>query len=153
MKRTFRKKQKNTTRKLQNNSSKKILQNFENEITTVFFENLLMIKLFHWKTYSYSTHKATDELYGSINENMDKFMEVLLGKSEIRIDLSKKKSISLMDVKTKEDLIVKIESFKSYLVSLTNNKAMKLMTNTDLLNIRDEILGNVNQFLYLLSLK
>jgi hypothetical protein len=27
------------------------------------------------------------------------------------------------------------------------------MTNTDLLNIRDEILGDMNQFLYLLSFK
>jgi len=27
------------------------------------------------------------------------------------------------------------------------------MTNTDLLNIRDEILGDMNQFLYLLTFK
>jgi hypothetical protein len=36
---------------------------------------------------------------------------------------------------------------------LTNHKAMKIMSNTDLLNIRDEILGDMNQFLYLLSFK
>jgi len=52
-----------------------------------------------------------------------------------------------------EDLKKEIYSFKGYLASLNNNKAMKQMTNTDLLNIRDEILGDLNQFLYLLSFK
>ena len=27
------------------------------------------IKLYHWKTYSYATHKATDDLYSKIGEN------------------------------------------------------------------------------------
>ena len=47
----------------------------------------------------------------------------------------------------------KIDSFKGYLVGLTNNKGLSSMTNTDLLNIRDEILGDMNQFLYLLTFK
>ena len=46
-----------------------------------------------------------------------------------------------------------INYFKSYLVSITTNPAIRLMSNTDLLNIRDEILGNLNQFLYLLTFK
>ena len=33
-----------------------------------------MIKLFHWKTHSYSTHKATDELYSKLNDDIDKFV-------------------------------------------------------------------------------
>ena len=52
-----------------------------------------------------------------------------------------------------EQLKSKIESFKSYLVGLTNHKSLGSMTNTDLLNIRDEILGDMNQFLYLLTFK
>jgi DNA-binding ferritin-like protein len=114
---------------------------------------LLLIKLYHWKTHSYATHKATDELYSKFNENMDKFIEVLLGKSGVRIDLMNKKQISLCDLNNQTQLIGKINSFKAYLVNLTNNKAMKIMTNTDLLNIRDEMLGDMNQFLYLLSFK
>jgi hypothetical protein len=84
---------------------------------------------------------------------MDKFIEVLLGKSGMRIDLTNKKQISLHDLSSLSDLINKVNIFKSYLVNLTNNKAIKLMTNSDLLNIRDEMLGDMNQFLYLLSLK
>jgi len=129
------------------------LSSFQKEITITFLEMLLMIKLYHWKTHSYPTHKATDELYSKLNENIDHFIEVLLGKSGERIDLTKQKSIKLIDLSSAEDLKKKIQSFKGYLTSLNYNKALKQMTNTDLLNIRDEILGDLNQFLYLLTFK
>jgi DNA-binding ferritin-like protein len=141
------------TRKNIPSSKSSVLQNFEREITVNFFEMLLLIKLFHWKTYSYATHKATDDLYSKFNEHMDKFIEVLLGKTGMRIDLTSKKQISLYDLSNTTQLIGKVNSFKSYLVNLTNNRAMKIMSNTDLLNIRDEMLSDMNQFLYLLSFK
>jgi hypothetical protein len=136
-----------------NMGSKSIMKNFEREITVYFFEMLLLIKLYHWKTYSYATHKATDDLYSKFNEHMDNFIEVLLGKTGMRIDLVNKKQISLYDLNNHTQLINKINLFKGYLVNLTNNKAIKQMSNTDLLSIRDEILGDMNQFLYLLSFK
>ena len=129
------------------------IKKFQKEITVIFFEMLLMVKLFHWKTHSYATHKATDELYSKLNEDIDKFIEILLGKTGSRIDLMGQKSIPLIDLNSQEQLKSKIESFKSYLVGLTNNKGLSSMTNTDLLNIRDEILGDMNQFLYLLTFK
>jgi DNA-binding ferritin-like protein len=134
-------------------NSNKIMQEFQKEITVVFFEILLMIKLFHWNTHIYATHKATDELYSSFNENMDKFIEILLGKSGSRIFLSDKKHIRLEYLDSTDKLKNDIDKFKSYLVNLDNHKAIKSMSNTDLLNIRDEILGNMNQFLYLLTFK
>ena len=132
---------------------KHLLDKFQKEITIVFFEILLMIKLFHWKTHSYPTHKATDELYTSFNGNMDKFIEILLGKTGSRIHLMNQKQIRLVDVENQDKLKLKIESFKSYLVNLNKNPAINSMSNSDLLNIRDEILGNMNQFLYLLTFK
>jgi len=146
-----RKKRGGATRK--NRPSKSSSSSFEKEVTIKFFEMILMVKLFHWKTHSYATHKATDKLYDVLNDNMDKFMEVLLGKTGIRIDLMNHKSITLNDLNSQEKLKQKVEEFKRYLVSLTNNKAISSMNDTDLLNIRDEILGDMNQFLYLLSFK
>lgn len=134
-------------------SSGSSMKSFEKEITVMFFEMLLMIKLFHWKTTCFATHKATDELYTKLNANMDSFIEVLLGKTGLRIDLMSNKSIKLMDLSSQESLKREIESYKSYLVNLNDNKAMKQMTNTDLFNIRDSILGDLNQFLYLLTFK
>ncbi len=153
---------KNTKRKNNANNSftrknlvnkKQILQKFEKEITVYFFEMILLIKLFHWKTYSYATHKATDELYTKLNEHMDKFIEVLLGKTGMRIDLTSQRQINLYDLNNSKNLIYKINEFKNYLVNLNENKAIKLMANYDLLTIRDEILSDMNQFLYLLTFK
>ena len=134
-------------------SSSSSNKSFKKEITIIFFEMLLMVKLFHWKTHSFSIHKATDELYSKLNDDIDKFIEILLGKTGSRIDLMGHKSISLIDLNSPDQLKSKIESFKSYLVGLTNNKGLGSMSNTDLLNIRDEILGDMNQFLYLLTFK
>jgi len=151
MVKTHRKRKVGETRK--NGKSSSSIRTFKKEITIKFFEMLLMVKLFHWKTYSYATHKATDELYSKLNDDIDKFIEILLGKTGSRIDLMGHKSISLIDLNSPDQLKSKIESFKSYLVGLTNNKGLSSMTNTDLLNIRDEILGDMNQFLYLLTFK
>lgn len=125
---------------------------FQKEITIKFLEMLVMIKLFHWKTFEYSTHKATDELYTSLNGNVDKFIEVLLGKTGLRTDLLKVKHLKMVDLSNNEQLKEKLSHFKKYLVDLKDNKFMKTMENTDLYNIRDEILSDLNQFIYLLTL-
>ncbi len=139
------------TRKRRHGSSS--LASFQKEIAVAFLEMLLMVKLFHWKTTSYATHKATDELYTKLNANIDSFIEILLGKSGSRIDLMSNKNIKLVDLSSQEALKREIETFKSYLVSLNENKAMKSMSNTDLYSIRDTILGDMNQFLYLSTFK
>lgn len=126
---------------------------FQKEISVVFLEMLLMVKLFHWKTTSYATHKATDDLYDKLNDKIDGFIEILLGKTGLRIDLMSQKNIRLIDLSTPESLKKEVNTFKNYLVSLDNNSAMRKMSNTDLYNIRDEILGELNQFLYLLTFK
>ena len=88
-----------------------------------------------------------------MNENIDSFIEVLLGKSGLRTDLMSNKHIRLVDLSSSESLKREIETFKGYLVSLNENKVMEKMSNTDLYNIRDTILGDLNQFLYLLTFK
>ena len=150
---TKREKMKSRNTRKNKYSTSSTLASFQKEITVVFLEILLMIKLYHWKTSSYATHKATDELYTKLNANIDDFIEVLLGKSGTRTDLMENKNIRLVDLSSLETLKREVDNFKSYLVGLNDNKAMKLMTNTDLYNIRDTILGDLNQFLYLLSFK
>jgi hypothetical protein len=151
MAKTYKKRGGNGTRKHRTSSSS--FAAFQKEITVIFLEILLMIKLFHWKTHSYATHQATDQLYTKMNENIDSFIEVLLGKTGIRTDLMSNKHIRLVDLSSPDSLKREIEAFKGYLVSLNDNKVMKRMSNTDLYNIRDEILGDLNQFLYLLTFK
>jgi hypothetical protein len=141
---------KSATRK---NKGSNGIHSFEKEIVVKFLETLNLVKLYHWKTHSYATHKATDELYDNINKNIDSFVEVLLGKYGGRVDLTSRKSIQLKDFASVNDFKRELETFKKFLIALNYNKALKSMSNTDLFNIRDELLGHVNQFLYLLSFK
>lgn len=151
--RTNTSRQRNRTKRSSHQVFSSSASKFQQEITVKFMEILMMIKLYHWKTHSYSTHKATDDLYSKLNENIDKFMEVLLGKTEIRTNLLNCRKISLIDLTSHEQLKREIEKCKSYLINLSENSFLLKMANTDLLNIRDEILGDLNQFLYLLTFK
>lgn len=131
---------------------------FKEEIVKMFLVLLNMVKLYHWKTCSYSAHKASDDLYDSLNKNIDNFVEVLLGKlNGKRVNLTNEKTIPLIDFPNgpsfDEDMKTEIIKVKNYLVNLDNNSFLLEMSNSDLFNIRDEILGSLNQFLYLLSFK
>jgi len=118
-----------------------------------FLETLNTIKLHHWRTHSYATHKATDELYSNVNGSIDCFVEVLLGKCQgNRVDLTTTKSIPFCDIPSPSVFHTSIVGFRDYLVSLDNRDEFKTPTNADLVTIRDELLGHVNKFLYLLTL-
>jgi hypothetical protein len=131
---------------------------FKEQLIVRFLVFLNMVKLYHWKTYNYASHKASDELYKSFNDNMDRFVEVLLGKlNGERIDLTCVNRIPLIDFPIggyfDERMKREIESFKEYLVNLEREPFMKTMSNADLWTIRDEILASLNQFLYLLTFR
>lgn len=147
---------KNFTRKNRKGQKKSVVhpgKTFPKEISLIFLETLLMVKLFHWKTTSYAAHKATDDFYTKLNANMDSFIEILLGKMHARINMENQKSIRLIDCPTLESFVQKLESFKYYLLSLDDNDYMKGSSSSDLYNIRDTIWGDVNQLLYLLTFK
>ena len=146
-------------RKMKNKSIKKYSKKMKKMGTTnrekshivrVMLEMLNVVKLYHWKTHSYSQHKATDELYGRLNENIDKFVEVLLGKDGSRIDMIEK-NIYLKDYSETSDFKQKIYEYREFLKDLSiyfDNR-----NDSDLLSIRDDILADINQFLYLLTFK
>jgi DNA-binding ferritin-like protein len=135
---------------MKNNKSKKMTNNKEkSHIIRIFLEMLNTVKLYHWKTRSYSQHKATDDLYSNLNGHIDTFVEILLGKDESRVKMLEKR-IELIDASTTTDFKSHIFKFRDF---LTNdiNMLFDSTRDTDLLNVRDEILGDINQFLYLLT--
>jgi len=126
-------------------------QSFMRGFITMMLESLIMIKLYHWKTHSFSSHKATDDLYAKLNENMDNFVEVLMGKmAGTRADFLSTKSIKMVDLSNKKQLVGRVNVIKGMLSAM--EKTIPLENATDLLNIRDEILADLNTFLYLLTL-
>ena len=117
-------------------------------VVRLFLEMLNNIKLYHWKTHSFSQHKATDDLHSKLSENVDTFVEVLLGKDESRIKLIDT-NITLLDTDNLGDFKTRIYEYRTFLQDMTYKLDAK--KDTDLLNIRDEMLGHLNQFLYLLT--
>ena len=116
------------------------------------------IKLYHWKTTSYSTHKATDQLYSDLNSKIDEFVEVMLGKPEIAYNrnfILNIQNIKLQKYNNNSDFKKEIEYYKKFMLDLSDKREFNQNNNlnVDLLAIRDEILALLNQFLYLLTLK
>jgi DNA-binding ferritin-like protein len=120
-------------------------------IVTAFLQMLNTVKLYHWKTSNYAEHKATDELYTNLNLNIDTFVEVMLGKTGSRVNLTGQTSMPLLDYTNVEDFKKEIECYKKFLNGMSADASLN--TNTDLMNIRDELLSNLNQFTYLLTFK
>jgi hypothetical protein len=140
------KSKKSNTRKIYSSSTNKYSHA---NLVIMFLRMLNTVKLYHWKTSSYAQHKATDELYSNLNSSIDSFVEIMLGKDGSRVNLTNVKSIPLHDYADLSGFKQEVDMYKEYLINLQVN-AKK---DTDLLNVRDEILGHLNQFTYLLTFK
>lgn len=118
-----------------------------------FMEMLNTIKIFHWSTLSYPSHKATDELHSKMSELVDSFIEQYIGGvggGKIPVFHGKGgHNIPFCECKSLEHFRTKLAEYKTFLVSLTE----RLDGVSELLNIRDEMLGEIDQAVYLLRLK
>jgi len=139
----------NRTKKSRKGDKKTVSNSVEQMIVVQFIEMMNTIKLFHWKTTSYPTHKATDDLHGKISASIDTFVETMLGKHGGRVNLSGTKTIALNDYSSMDAFKSEIAKYKVFLKDLNN--MLNPVNDSDLLNIRDEILGDLNQFSYLLT--
>jgi hypothetical protein len=107
------------------------------------------VKLYHWQTMSFSRHKATDDLVTSLDTNIDKFTESYMGRyGRPKMTVSTGK-IQIYDTNDKRAPQLMKEAVQWLTKSLP-----KLLSkdDTDLLNIRDEILGDIQQARYLFTL-
>ena len=117
------------------------------EITTIIFKLIEMeqqLRVFHWQTKSFARHKAFGDTYAALGDLIDSFVEAHMGKSG-RIKVA---PINLENINNDVDLV--IEEYVQFLVSLTEQMEP---SDTDLMNIRDEMLGLMNKLKYLLTLK
>lgn len=104
------------------------------------------IKLYHWQTRMFSRHKATDDLVASLDTNIDTFVETYMGKYG-RPKVSAPIKISNF---SESGARAFVERQRTFLSQVLPRKLRR--DDTDLLNIRDEILGSLNQVLYLFTL-
>jgi len=115
----------------------------------IFYRDQL--KFYHWAgTDLYSRHVASDSLINSLTDKLDKFIEIMQGSENKKLILSKTSVI--FTVETDISVVKLLENFKVWLSNVLPTLLNSSRPNTDLLNIRDDILGDVNKTLYLFTL-
>ena len=132
-------------------SKKRSKEKNDNKVYLIsfFLELSAIVKLYHWMTLKYSRHKASDKLFESISELSDKFIETYLG----RYGRNKKDFYENLTVKKLSD--VEFSNYLKKIAKILENDFAKVLlpSDTDLFNIRDELLGIINQTLYLFTLE
>lgn len=120
-------------------------ENF-NQTMKFFFTIQNTNKLYHLNTTSFARHKATDAFDESLQSHIDKFAETFIGRYKLKpvINHIKINPYFLSDSGI-EELFIQI---REYLQNFN-----KMYTDPDLLNIRDDLLVDVNKTIYLFQLK
>jgi DNA-binding ferritin-like protein len=109
------------------------------------------MKLYHWQTDLYSRHKASDKFLKKADNLIDEIIEAYQGKyGLIKLD-NKNKNIKLDNINDK-DIIKFLLILRDFLQSNFKN-FINQNKNTDLLNLRDELISIINITLYLFNQK
>jgi len=119
------------------------------EFTLKLVQIQLQFKFLHWQTFGDAKHKAYGDIYDSLGDIIDKFVEAMMGKYG-RVEFEPEFSIMFQDIKA---LSVQnfMDGITEFLVGMTDHLDSRY--DTDLLNLRDEMLGDINQLKYRLTLK
>ena len=123
--------------------------NYKKTTVFKFFQDLeLNTQTYHWLTESYSRQIGSDKLFKNILETGDKFIEVYIGRYG-RPNF------------TQDTIVVKKMSDSEFVIYLKKsvefleNNIVKFFkpSDSELLNIRDELIAQINQALYLFTLQ
>lgn len=107
------------------------------ELYKYFVQYRESLKIFHFQCKKFSEHKASDETLSEFDDLFDKFVETYKGQYSFNI-----KNINI-NINGSD-----IFNDSKFLIKILNN----IPLSNDLANIRDEIVGLLHKFLYLLTL-
>ena len=122
-----------------------------------FITNFLILqnqlKVYHWQTQysvgSHAAHLAFGQAYDELGELIDTFIEVYQGKKGL---IKAKNGFMIKLHNLDEDYEKFIDVFVNFLIKNVT-ETLDPTLDTDLLNIRDEMLGVLNQTKYRLHMK
>jgi len=106
------------------------------------------LRIYHWQTTSYTEHKAFGKAYENLDDLIDTFIEAFFGK----YGRSKAKLSFNIELRNYED---GVDGFIDTSIDYLRNFNSELDTSSDseLLNIRDEMIAEFDRLKYLLTLK
>ena len=115
-------------------------------IASKLVEIQVQLKFFHWQTKSYARHQAYGMTYAGLDDLIDSFVEVFMGKYG-RVPAMPMQIFN----RNEKDAMTFIDETVAFLIALSNG--LDPVKDSDLLNIRDEMLALFNKLRYLLTLK
>ena len=106
-------------------------------------------RFLHWQTFGDAKHKTYGAIYEGLDGLIDEFVEPMMGKYG-RPSFESEFAVMFQDISS-----LSIQKFTDgvteFLVSMSDKLDGRY--DTDLLNLRDEMLGLINKSKYLLTLK
>jgi DNA-binding ferritin-like protein len=109
----------------------------------------IQMKINHWQTKGLARHKAFGKFYDTLGDLIDTFVESAMGKYG-RFVLDEESKILQLNNLSDIEMKGLINTVRESLVMMSEQLDP---SDTDLLNIRDEMLGEVNKLSYLLTLE
>lgn len=116
------------------------------KMLNIFFEHQIKIKMFHFQTKTYGGHLASDKYLEKYIENFDKLFEVIQG---VMGKFNFKKIVIDCEIPNDDYIINELEKFSKIFREFDKY----FIKYTEIQNIRDEMLGDIDQFKYLLTFK
>lgn len=119
------------------------------EIIPYLLQVLDTLKMYHWMTTSHPRHVASDQLHSRLSANVDRFVEVYIGKYG-------RPSVERRDSKitVKHYTDASIVAYLDGIIKFMTKDLVKMLSkdDVDLFTIRDEIVADINQAKYLFTL-
>ena len=109
------------------------------------------LKLYHWQTRVYSRHVAVDKVLETLDTLIDSYVEIYIGKYG-RPKLSGADAVIRLYNLSEAGATKLVNAAAKYIMGPLV-KGLKAGVDTDLINLRDEMLANLNQLLYLFTLR
>jgi len=108
------------------------------------------IKLYHWQTRMYARHIATDQILEKLEKHIDSFVEVYIGKHGRPRVTGKNSEITIHNM-TEAGASRLLQAALRYLQGPLT-RSLREGVDGDLLSLRDDLMEDVNQLVYLFTL-
>jgi hypothetical protein len=118
-------------------------------VVHVLLQYQILLKIYHWQTRSYARHVASDSLHENISKNIDLIVETLQGEQNKRIKFTPSCKIDLQNM-TDKSMLPFLKEFREWVDS---DLIATFPKSSFLVNIKDEIITDINKTLYLFTLE
>jgi len=115
-----------------------------------FLQTQFQLRILHWQTKGYARHIAFGDTYSTLDGLIDSFVEVYMGKHG-RFTLQEESKTITVENLAEVSIVEFLQSAKAKLIGMSAELSKE--NDTDLLNIRDEMLASINKLAYLLTLE